>query len=32
LESGIDIVYDEKDYPLPEKLDYSGVIKEYKLL
>lgn len=31
LDSGIHTDYNENDYPLPEKLDYAGVIKEYDL-
>lgn len=31
LENNLNIPYDENDYPLPEKLDYSEIIKEYKL-
>lgn len=31
LENDKNISYDENDYPLPEKLDYSEIIKEYKL-
>ncbi len=31
LENNENIPYDENDYPLPEKLDYSEIIKEYKL-
>lgn len=31
LERGIEIPYDEKDYPLAEPLDFSGVIKKYGL-
>ncbi|KLE08368.1 NB-ARC domain-containing protein [Aliarcobacter butzleri] len=31
LENNLNIPYDENDYPLPEKLDYSEIIKEYEL-
>lgn len=31
LENNLNIPYDENDYPLPEKLDYSEVIKKYEL-
>lgn len=31
LENNLNIPYDENDYPLPEKLDYSGIIKKYEL-
>jgi len=31
LDSGVYTDYDENDYPLPEPLDYSGIIKKYKL-
>jgi hypothetical protein len=29
LENNLNIPYDENDYPLPEKLDYSEIIKKY---
>lgn len=31
LENGLNIPYDENNYPLPEKLDYSEIIKKYEL-
>lgn len=31
LENGLNIPYDENNYQLPEKLDYSEIIKEYEL-
>ncbi len=31
LEKGLNIPYDENNYSLPEKLDYSEIIKKYKL-
>ncbi|MFW3426870.1 NB-ARC domain-containing protein [Aliarcobacter butzleri] len=31
LENNLNIPYDENDYPLPEKLDYSEIIKKYEL-
>lgn len=31
LENGLNIPYDENKYPLPEKLDYSEIIKKYEL-
>lgn len=31
LENGLNIHYDENNYPLPEKLDYSEIIKKYEL-
>lgn len=31
LENGLNISYDENNYPLPEKLDYSQIIKKYEL-
>jgi len=31
LNSGVYTDYDEDDYPLPEKLDYSSLIKKYDL-
>jgi len=31
LENDLNIPYDENDYPLPEKLDYSEIIKKYEL-
>lgn len=31
LENNLNIPYDENDYPLPEKLDYSGIIKKFEL-
>lgn len=31
LDRGVSSSYDENDYPLPEKFDYSEIIKEYNL-
>lgn len=31
LENDLNIPYDENNYPLPEKLDYSEIIKKYEL-
>ena len=31
LENNLNIPYDENNYPLPEKLDYSEIIKKYEL-
>ncbi|AGR77638.1 hypothetical protein A7H1H_1349 [Aliarcobacter butzleri 7h1h] len=31
LKNNLNIPYDENNYPLPEKLDYSEIIKKYKL-
>ena len=31
LENNLNIPYDENNYPLPETLDYSEIIKKYEL-